>query len=82
MMALIFAKQPKAVSFRTYSDTLDHYAAAFSELAKAEGVALLEGAKLRRAMSKYSIDEIERAYDACCRFGIQEMYQNLIVAAQ
>ena len=76
-MALAFAKQNGAVSLRTYSETLDQYTAAFSELAEAEGVELLDESKLRQALSKYSIDEVERAYDACFRFGIQGVYQNL-----
>lgn len=76
-MALVFARQNESLSLRTYSDALDQYTAAFTALAKAEGVELMDDAKLRRALSKYSIEEIERAYDACSRFGMRDIYRNL-----
>lgn len=52
---------------------LDEYVEAFSLLAQEESVECLSPSKLRAALSRYSIEDIERVYDACCRFGMNAM---------
>lgn len=57
-------------------DALDEYVQEFIKLAAEEGIELNEK-KLRRVLSRYSFSDIERVYDACCRFGIKNLWESL-----
>lgn len=52
---------------------LDEYTEAFAALAKEDGVDVLPPNKLRATLSRHSIEDIERVYDVCCRFGMTAM---------
>ena len=49
------------------------YADAFIELAKQENLAVPNRKKLLSKLRSMKPDEIERIYDACCRFGIRNL---------
>lgn len=57
-------------------DALDEYVQEFIKLAAEEDIELNEK-KLRRVLSRYSFSDIERVYDACCRFGIKNLWESL-----
>lgn len=55
---------------------LDQYVNAFAELASEEDIKV-DKKKLKKRLRWYSPMDIERAYDACCRFGIRALLQNI-----
>lgn len=55
---------------------LDEYTEAFQKLADAENLPL-DKARVRTVLSRYTADEIERAYDAAVRFGLTAMLNNM-----
>lgn len=55
---------------------MDAYVEAFKKLAAEEGCDLNEE-KLRRTLRRYSFSDIERALDACMRFGLTNMMASL-----
>lgn len=57
-------------------DALDEYVQEFIKLAVEEDIELNEK-KLRRVLSRYSFSDIERVYDACCRFGIKNLWESI-----
>ena len=57
-------------------DALDEYVQEFLKLAAEEDIELNEK-KLRRVLSHYSFSDIERVYDACCRFGIKNLWESI-----
>lgn len=59
-----------------YMDELNKYVEQFKLLAKDEDIDLNEK-QLKKVLRKYPIPEIERAYDACARFGIRAIWQTL-----
>lgn len=61
----------------SYFEELDKYTDAFIALAKEEGIEPMARSKLRSTLSCYTLAEIERAYDACSRFGIEAIFKNI-----
>ena len=61
---------------KRYCDALDEYVQEFIKLATEEGIELNEK-RLRKVLSHYSVSDIERVYDACCRFGIKNLWESL-----
>lgn len=59
-----------ALSPRDKLRLLDEYTEGFIALAKKDGVDVLTPNKLRATLVRYSIEDVERVYNACCRFGI------------
>lgn len=55
---------------------LDEYTAAFQKLAEAENLPL-DKDRVRSVLSRYTADDIERAYDAAARFGLTAMLENM-----
>lgn len=62
----------KPQSIQTYAD----YTEAFLKLAKEENLSL-DKERLTQVIRKYKLDDIERAYDACLRFGIGNIFNYL-----
>lgn len=52
------------------------YLDAFCELAEEEGLDY-DRKRLARALSKFSLSDIERVYDACQRFGLTNMLKSI-----
>lgn len=69
------AIKPSPIELRM--EMLDQYTDAFLELARNEEVAILDRTRLRAVLSRYTSDDIERVYDACLRFGIKNIFQNI-----
>ena len=61
---------------KRYCDALDEYVQEFIKLAAEEDIELNEK-RLRRVLSHYSFSDIEHVYDACCRFGIKNLWESL-----
>ena len=54
----------------------EKYLKSIQKLAREESISLDE-CRLRNIFSRYTVDQIDRFYDACCRFGVK----NIIDAA-
>lgn len=54
---------------------LDNYTAAFQKLAEAEHLPVRKN-RIRAVLSRYTDNDIERAYDAAVRFGLMAMLNN------
>lgn len=59
-----------------FTSRLNQYVNAFAELASEEDIKV-DKKKLKKKLRWYSPIDIERVYDACCRFGIRALLQNI-----
>lgn len=59
-----------ALSSRDRLRLLDEYTEGFIALAEDDGFDVSSPNRLRAVLARHSIEDVERMYDACCRFGI------------
>ena len=56
----------------------EEYLKSIQKLAKEENISLDE-CRLRNVFSRYPVDQIDRFYDACCRFGVKNIIDTAII---
>lgn len=70
------ARLPGTRADQGYEGLLHCYVQKFVQLGQEEGLSVDQD-KLKRTLQKYPISEIERALDACLRFGLSAVLKSI-----